>query len=75
MIDHGKYHVIIFLAQPHLLPCPFCGQTSVKVDWHPAFYAPNLESHYCECMVCGGRGPEAYDPLSAVRAWNERERS
>lgn len=45
-----------------LLPCPFCGDTSIHKDAH-------LAGEYFQCLGCGARGPLS---TSEMPDWNTR---
>lgn len=71
-MSDSTQHTAIWLAQKAMSPCPFCSESTIKIDSHPAFYAENLEHHYAECANCHSRGPEARSALEAIDGWNRR---
>lgn len=55
------------------LPCPFCGNESLKVD-PPVDRRERATNHYSYvwCPACHCEGPNCGDTDEAVKKWNER---
>jgi len=52
-----------------LLPCPFCGSSSLTIS---VIDANEINGRIIECEHCEGRGPEKTTDAKAVAAWNRR---
>ena len=59
------------LAEPHLEPCPFCGESS-ELTIGGGRDAGYHQHFYVECPFCGCRGPWTFDERETVREWNKR---
>lgn len=44
-----------------LLPCPFCGSANVR-----------YMKGWVQCLNCNASGPDSYDNMAAIEAWNKR---
>jgi len=59
-----------------LLPCPFCGNNNITIEWEPC--EPMCEGDtnrrwFAECGRCSCQGPFAQKENRVAEFWNTRE--
>lgn len=54
-----------------LKPCPFCGDTYIKIQRSRAGYA--IGCNTVNCVVCNGRARAYEKEEDAIAAWNRRD--
>jgi Lar family restriction alleviation protein len=65
------------MADPGLLPCPFCDSEDVKLTSASSTSMPDTW-YFVECQKCGARGPmvsvcdDEHPEETARRGWNDQ---
>lgn len=60
------------MAEPVLLPCPFCGEDEAMLHWDATPGGPKAAVH---CMNCRASADEFITEEQAIKAWNTRSKA